>query len=237
MIYRVLFSGSVTGGVLRGERARFQLFGDTVNTASRIESTGQGGQIHVSAATAELLKQAGKSQWVTKRPTKVLAKGKGAMQTYWLNPKSNESETQSLSGASSGDDSNDGSLEFTPSQTRSASLMEVSSVAQVTRNSIRSDKMERLVSWNVDILHRLLKQIVARRQCLLDVNPKRKADADESIYSNREGTLLDEVKETIPLPSFNYSRTAAEAAQNLQLETVVFEQLQDYVRKVADMYT
>lgn len=32
-----IHSGGVTGGVLRGEKARFQLFGDTMNTASRME--------------------------------------------------------------------------------------------------------------------------------------------------------------------------------------------------------
>ena len=72
-----LHSGPCTAGVLRGERARFQLFGDTVNTAARMESTGRAGRIHISQETAELLISSGKGAWLTKREDKIVAKGKG----------------------------------------------------------------------------------------------------------------------------------------------------------------
>ena len=88
-----LHSGPVTAGVLRGQRARFQLFGDTVNTASRMESLGQKGRIQVSEATADLLIKAGKQHWVTPRGDKVEAKGKGLMQTYWVDVASNATIT------------------------------------------------------------------------------------------------------------------------------------------------
>ena len=69
-----LHSGPVTAGVLRGDRARFQLFGDTVNTAARMESNGQKGRIQVSQSTADLLIAAGKQHWVEPREDKIQAK-------------------------------------------------------------------------------------------------------------------------------------------------------------------
>ncbi|KAL7538748.1 hypothetical protein ACHAWF_006199 [Thalassiosira exigua] len=79
-----IHSGSVTAGVLRGDKARFNLFGDTINTASRIESTGEPGRIHLSKETAELIERAGKVDWLTPRKKSVLAKGNGILDTFWL---------------------------------------------------------------------------------------------------------------------------------------------------------
>lgn len=84
-----LNSGAVTAGVLRGEKGRYQLFGDTVNTASRMESNGIRNRIHVSQTTADLLVAAGKGSWLEQREDKILAKGKGEMQTFFVNVKAN----------------------------------------------------------------------------------------------------------------------------------------------------
>jgi class 3 adenylate cyclase len=82
-----MHSGEVTGGVLRGEKGRFQLFGDTVNTASRMESTGIPRQIQISQSTADALILDGKENWLVPREEKVFAKGKGELQTYFLEVK------------------------------------------------------------------------------------------------------------------------------------------------------
>ena len=71
-----MHSGPVTAGVLRGEKARFQLFGDTVNTAARMESTGSKNMIQVSQASADMIKAADlKDIWVVPREEMVEAKG------------------------------------------------------------------------------------------------------------------------------------------------------------------
>lgn len=79
-----LHSGPTTAGVLRGIKGRFQLFGDTVNMASRMESTGMPGRIQVSEDTAEELTQKGKARWLVANDELVSVKGKGDVLTYFV---------------------------------------------------------------------------------------------------------------------------------------------------------
>ncbi|KAL7557527.1 hypothetical protein ACA910_019309 [Epithemia clementina (nom. ined.)] len=93
-----LHSGSMTAGVLRGDRARFQLFEDTINTAARIESTGSRNRVHLSKETADLLLASGKKHWLKARDDVISAEGKGRIQTFWLEMK--DDATRSTTGSS-----------------------------------------------------------------------------------------------------------------------------------------
>ncbi|MBK8911449.1 MAG: tetratricopeptide repeat protein [Chlorobi bacterium] len=82
-----LHTGSITGGVIGTGKLAYDIYGDAVNTASRMESHGEAGKIHVSEEFAEELRRSGGELSITlEERGELTIKGKGTLRTYFLNP-------------------------------------------------------------------------------------------------------------------------------------------------------
>lgn len=75
-----LHTGEAVAGVIGIERFAYDLWGDTVNTASRMESHGQPGSIQITQATRDALGSAFQSR----ERGAIEVKGRGTLTTFWL---------------------------------------------------------------------------------------------------------------------------------------------------------
>lgn len=222
------------------ERSRFQLFGDTVNTAARMESAGKAGRIHVSQKTANCLAAAGKEHWFMHREDKINAKGLGELSTYWIDPKAIEISTKRIkrrsSNPSESKDDDDGDVVDHPTL-RAATEFENNRYREDACNGRIAAGEQRLIDWTVKQLLKLLKQIVARRaECgqsgTVGVIPQAAA-------AQTEINVFEEVKEIIRLPESgkkNEKIGSKVDPETVQLHPDVTWQLFDYVTSISTLY-
>jgi adenylate cyclase len=85
-----IHTGPLVAGVIGREKFAYDVWGDTVNTASRLESSGVAGRINISGATYELVKDL----FVCEYRGKISAKNKGEIDMYFVNAVKNDADAE-----------------------------------------------------------------------------------------------------------------------------------------------
>jgi tetratricopeptide (TPR) repeat protein len=236
--YRFLFCFTLS----RGTKSRFQLFGDTVNTASRMQSTGQSNRIQLSEQTANLLIEAGKSAWIQPRRDLVNVKGKGIVQTYWavhsggddMSVVSRHSQISSDMESSTDPDTwdeNKAADGFAEDDMWGDDGEQGVSLSLPTFSKVSKNK--RLVNWLTVLMTTHLKELIAQR----GNTPSLPDNVDPEVALKKGEMVRDELIEAFTLPKFKAGVVdRRKASKSIELKLEVVSQLKDYVAAIADQY-
>ncbi|MBL8004722.1 MAG: tetratricopeptide repeat protein [Candidatus Kapabacteria bacterium] len=77
-----IHTGEVVAGIIGKNKYTYDLWGDAVNVASRMESNSEAGRIHISEAFAKAVKSNPEFSIIPRG--EIFIKGKGSMNTFWL---------------------------------------------------------------------------------------------------------------------------------------------------------
>ena len=159
------------------------------------------------------------SHWLTLRDEKVVAKGKGELVTHWLEVKSGSSGEKSVHTSDTGSEQNS---VYTAVERRNA-------IASKT------EKMDRLIDWNTDVLCRLLQKIIANRDGTVPQSKNYDSNNDAELSTSSNIKPFDEVKEIIALPQANKLKHLQEES-TIVISSEVNDLLRKYVSSIANLY-
>jgi hypothetical protein len=205
-----------------------------------MESNGLRGKVQVSQETATLLVNADKEHWLTPREDKIVAKGKGMLQTFFVDP-----TKKRASSCGSGE-----------SESKADNIMKDESFPEIDK-APKSVNV-RLVNWMVELFLEDIKKIVStmcvfcRKQtshltigCFGQVNIRAKCGTKEkcshsiSYFPPKGCTGIQEVTAALEMPKFESTKAATRTTGdtvNVTLRPEVVAGLKEYVATIASLY-
>jgi 3'5'-cyclic nucleotide phosphodiesterase len=176
--------------------------------------------IHATIETVELLRKGGKSAWVRPRAEKIHVKGKGLLQTFWVDPIDYGSCAKPHAPGFVEDPSRD-------------------------RITAQKERIQRLVTWNAQQLYGMLENLVAARKAVkkqIRTKARRGHSSHQENSSDSLGrkswdedrTPLTEMTQIIDIPEFDPNMYRND--EPVEIHPKVKQQLLEFVVAIAERY-